>query len=790
MKVPFQWLRTFVPVTATADEVAEKLTMRGLEIEGLERLLPSFTGVCVAEIASVEKHPSADKLSLCRVNTGTEVIPVVCGAPNVALGQKVALASPGATVAGMSIEKRSLRGVQSLGMLCSEKELGLSEEHSGIFVLPSDLVLGQPLADLLEINDAILEVNVPPNRGDCQSILGIAREVASAFALSITLPTVDLQEEGDIDGLIDLSVLDSNACPRYVLRLIKDVVACPSPFWMRSRITKAGMRPINSIVDVTNYVMLELGQPLHAFDYEQIGSQRIEVRVSSGQSLFRTLDGNDRKLEEGDILICDGAGPIALAGVMGGENSEINPNTRSVALESAFFNPLFIRRTARRLDLRSEASARFEKGIDIDNVDYCARRAIDLIQKTSGGTVLLGSKDFHAKGSKKSISLSFSRTSEIIGTPVPKQQVIEILTSLGLSPLHINETKGVFAVPSYRHDLDEDFDLIEEVARVVGYALIPPTIPVGPLLPVALGKQDTDIGTAKHLLTAAGLYEVVNFGFFSTTDIEKFHFAPDDQRIKYVPILNPISKELNVMRTFLAPSILENLAYNINRGTRNFGIFEIAKVFRASATTDLAEEKVHLCCGLTGKERDYFWRETYKPFDFFDLKGLFEHLLGRFGLAFSVSPSAEPFLERAASADLFLAKTKIGWAGQVSDTLLSSYDIKEAVYCAEVDFGVISERGTTDRSYAPIPRYPAVTRDFSFHVNDSVTVKSITETIKTVSPLIVSVGVFDLFKKEVTSIAFRVVFQSYEETLTDERVNELQQIIINRLTQDGTIKLR
>jgi phenylalanyl-tRNA synthetase beta chain len=791
MRVPFEWLRTFVPVTATADEVAEKLTMRGLEIEGLEKIVPTFAGVRTAEVVSVEKHPSADKLSLCHVNTGGEILPIVCGAPNVAAGQKVALASPGALVAGMSIEKRALRGVDSYGMLCSEKELGLSDDHGGIFILPDDVKLGQPLSELFEISDSILEVNVPPNRGDCQSILGIAREVASAFLLPLALPTVDLTEDGDIDGLIDLSVLDSSACPRYVLRVITDVTARPSPFWMKSRIIKAGMRPINSIVDVTNYIMLELGQPLHAFDFERIESRRIEVKIASGRMTFRTLDGNDRKLEDGDILICDGAGPVALAGVMGGENSEINPDTRSVALESAYFNPLCIRRTARRLDLRSEASARFEKGIDIENVDYCARRAIDLIQKTSGGTILRGSKEFHEPRKEKLVSLNFPRTSEIIGTPVPRERIVEILTSLGIMPTRSDELGGTFFVPSYRHDLDEDCDLIEEVARVVGYSLIPATAPVAPLLPVTLIKEDVDIDTAKELLTACGLYEVVNFGFFSTTDITKFRLAPEDPRSMPVPILNPISKELNVMRTFLAPSILENLAYNINRGTKNFGLFEVSKVFRPSDETSLAAEGVHLCCGLTGREREYFWRESYKPLDFFDLKGILEQLFHRFGLSFSVRPSTEPFLERSVSADLYLEERKIGWFGQISDTVAGLYDIKESVWCAEVSLAEVSVQGSTARTYTPIPRYPAVTRDFSFSVDDnSVTVEGMSASIRSVSPLIVSVGVFDLFKKGVKSVAFRVVFQSYEETLTDERVNDLQKVIIDKLTQNKGIKLR
>ena len=385
MRVPFNWLKEFTPVSAAASDVADALTMRGLEVEAVERISPRFSQVYVGRVLEVEAIPAAKKLSLCRVEVGADVLPIVCAAPNVAKGQTVAVALPGGRLADNSvIEKKRLVGVESSGMLCSEKELALSDDHSGIFVLPDTLKTGEPLEAALGIADYVLDVNVPPNRGDCQSILGIAREVAGIYGLSVTLPSFTLKETDAIDGLIKLSVADTDACPRYVLRMVRGISIVSAPFWMRSRITKAGMRPINAIVDVTNYVMLELGQPLHAFDYATIAAKRIDVRVAHEKSLFRTLDGQDRTLVKGDILICDGSGPVALAGVMGGENSEISAATKDVALESAFFNPLLIRRTARRLDLRSEASARFEKGIDIETVDYAARRAIELMQRTAG----------------------------------------------------------------------------------------------------------------------------------------------------------------------------------------------------------------------------------------------------------------------------------------------------------------------------------------------------------------------------------------------------------------------
>jgi phenylalanyl-tRNA synthetase beta chain len=791
MKVPFQWLKEFVPVPGDTADVAERLTMRGLEVEGIEHLTPSFTNVSVGEIMDLERHPSADRLSLCQVRMGKDVLPVVCGAPNVVRGAKVPVAIPGARLGdGIVIEKKQLRGIESYGMLCSEKELGLSDDHSGIFILPETAEPGRPLALLPEIDDFVFEINVPPNRGDCQSILGIAREVASAFGVSVALPPVPPEETRDLGNLIGLSILDEDACPRYVLRMIRDIAIVPSPFWMRSRISKAGMRPINSIVDVTNYVMLELGQPLHAFDYATIGGRRIEVRVASEEIVFRTLDGMDRTLEHGDILICDGSGPVALAGVMGGENSEIGPKTRDVALESAFFNPLFIRRTARRLDLRSEASSRFEKGIDLDNVDYCARRAMDLMHRVAGGTVVEGSKETYARKGGRVVSLNFQRTAEIIGAKVTPAEIASILGSIGIAPVEPGEERAVFSIPSYRHDLIEDFDLMEEVARIVGYDNIPSAVPVSPLLPVSRDERDVAIDVASELLTASGFFEVINYGFFSAKDIERFAIPGGDVRRRSVPIMNPISKDFGVMRTFLAPGILESLAYNVNRGTKNLGVFEVGKVFFDAGQSALPLESLRLCCARTGKEREYFWRDSFKEVDFFDLKGVIETLFDRFNLELEARPSSEPFLDRTTAADLYLKNERLGWIGELRENVLQAYDIKQKVICAELDFESLVARGSADKVYRPVPRYPAVTRDFSFYVDDAIPVATLVETIKAVSPLIVSVGIFDLFRKEVRSISFRVVFQSYEDTLTDENVNGLQQIIIDRLTRMEGIKLR
>ena len=553
MRLPFNWLKEFVDVSAGAQEVSDRLTMRGLEVEGVEAVRPLFTEVYVGEIVDVAPHPSADRLALCRVDTGSEVLPVVCGAPNVAKGQKAPVAVPGATLpGGLVVEKRKLRGVESVGVLLSEKDSGLSDEASGIFVLPSDLVKGAALADSLEITDWVLDVNVPPNRGDCQSVLGLAREVASAYGLQVTLPPFNLEETSPIDGLIGLSIKDPEACPRYVLRMVRGISIVPSPFVMRSRITKAGMRPINSIVDVTNYIMLELGQPLHAFDYARIRDKRIEVRAAEGKTVFRTLDGQDRTLEPGDIMICDGSGPVAIAGIMGGENSEISAATRDVALESAFFNPLAIRRTARRLDLRSEASARFEKGIDIEGVDYAAKKAIWLMQRISGGEVPAGSVEFYASKPGRAVSIALAKCRDLIGAEIADAQIEQSLVSIGLKPVSSEGGRVTFSIPSYRLDVAEYCDLVEEVARIAGYDSIPAyRTPLAPFYPVPVGRREAIVGEAKTYLTSCGFFEAINYGFFGVRDIEALRLSEPDERAAFVSLMNPISKELGVMRTIL-----------------------------------------------------------------------------------------------------------------------------------------------------------------------------------------------------------------------------------------------
>ena len=790
MKVPFEWLKEFVVIDIEPYELAKRLTMRGLEVESLEEYAPSFKNFVTGEIVSIDSHPEAGNLSICSINNGADILPVVCGAKNISTGDKVPLAMIDARLAdGTIIEKKEFKGVASLGMLCSERELGLSDDHSGIFILENSVKPGESLGNISGVNDFVFDINVPPNRGDCLSVYGIAREVGSILNQKIRiLPFNDkIEETGNIADLLSIDIIDLEACPRYVLRMIQGIKINKSPFWMRNRINKCGMRPINSVVDVTNYVMLELGQPLHAFDYDKIGKSRIEVKLTHAPTVFRTLDGVDRKLSINDLLICDGDGPVAIAGIMGGENSEITENTKNVALESAYFSPFFIRRTARALGIRSEASLRFEKGIDVDNVGFAAERAVVLMHKLSGGKVVRGYKEVYDKKELKRIFVSFGRINEILGTAVEQRNIVGALRSVDLHVVKEEENGFLVSVPAFRHDINEYIDIIEEIARIHGYEHIPATTPVTAIKPLKRDNSENYIGIAKDYFISAGFNESINFAFFSLKDMDNFFIKPPDDRASCIEIMNPISKEYEVMRTFIAPGLLKNIAYNLNRGSKNLRFFETGKVFYLNADVHPTEYPA-VCFAMSGREREYFWRESYPEYDFFDIKGILEGFAKCFGLNISLRKSEEPFIKLNKSGDVFVNDLKIGWIGEIRDEVLELYEIEQNVYCAELRLDVIRKIGKPVLQYSPIPKYPQIVRDFSFLITDNTAVSYIMDKIKSVSPLIIDVGVFDMFKKDVRSVSFRVVFQSFEDTLKDETVNALQDTIIKEITNiDGVI---
>lgn len=791
MKVPLSWLNEFLTVTLEPEKLAESLTLRGLEVESIERISPRFTGILVAEIIGISEHPSRSDLKVVKIGLGEKVSQVVSGAKNILTGLKVAYAPPSSHLPlGGDVQAKEISGVLSEGMICSEMELGLTDYSSGILVLPEDLKVGSRLDDWVLLHDTVLDISTPPNRGDLLSIVGVAREVASIVGCDLKLPEVkDYEEEGRIEDYISLEVHDLTACPRYVLRIIKDVRICESPLYMKLRLIRCGMRPINAIVDVTNYVMLEVGQPLHAFDYELLSGRKIQVKLSHEAFGFYTLDGMERQIEPGDLLICDGDGPVAIAGIMGGRNSEISESTRIVALESAFFDPNLIMRTSRRLGIKSEASLRFEKGVDFENVDWASRRAISLMRDLASGNVVGGSLEKIKKSERKLIYLSVSRLNSVLGTDLKREEIQAALSKIGIDSHAEDEAGFHFIIPSFRHDLSEYMDLIEEVARIRGYDKIPDTLPKIEAKAIRRDKKDILKRKLKEYFMASGFYEVINFSFFSERDLDAFLIGDDERRRKALKIRNPISREYSLMRTFLTPSLLRTINYNISRGEKNLRVYEIGRVF-FEGTDPLPKERTKLVFALTGKERELFWREKVADYDFYDLKGVLEGLFGLLRLDFKLSSSSEPFLSDLSSCDVESDGKVVGFLGELKDEVLKSYEIEQKVYVCELDLEDLLERAPLQFKVQPISKYPYATRDFSFYVGDEISVGTLIDRIKSISSLISSVQLFDVYRRERRSVTFRVFFQSHERTLTQEEINSLHERIVSELTSIDGVTLR
>ncbi|MBE0598549.1 MAG: phenylalanine--tRNA ligase subunit beta, partial [Desulfuromonadales bacterium] len=619
MIVTYNWLKEFVDLDLAPEELAHRLTMAGLEVEAMEKLGEGLDRVVVARLISVEPHPEADRLTLCQVDTGSETLPIVCGARNHKTGDLVALAQVGATLPGdFRIKKSKIRGRESMGMLCSEKELGLAEESEGIQILPPGLELGQPVFLAMGLKDVRFELGLTPNRADCLSVIGVAREVAAMVGRPLRLPRPQLPEAGRaISEQTSVSIEDPERCPRYAARLIRGVQIGPSPDWLVRRLQTVGLRSINNVVDVTNLVLMELGQPLHAFDFQLLRGGRIVVRPAREGELFTTLDSQSRPLKQTDLTICDGEGPVALAGIMGGENSEIRPQTIDILLESAYFNPTTIRRTSKRLGLHTESSHRFERGVDIDLVPIALDRAAALILELAGGEAARGRLDVYPRPvAARQLTISPRRSEEILGLSLPAAEIARLLRGIGLQVEREGDGADADAdaslkvtVPVFRHDLEREIDLIEEVARLNGYDRIPVTMPVGGALCHPPRESQRQLRRLRDLLVGAGFSEVINYSFVAPAGVDRLGLAEGDPRRQMVRVLNPLTEEQSVMRTTLMPSLLETVARNLAYRSRDLRLFELRPVFHPQAGDELPVEKMRLTAVVCGRREPEGWAQ-------------------------------------------------------------------------------------------------------------------------------------------------------------------------------------
>jgi len=804
MKLTLNWLQKYVDLSdVSPDKLAEHLTMLGLEVDAVTPLYDELSSLLTGHVLSAEKHPNADKLSLCQVQVGEETHQIVCGAPNVRQGLSVVVALPGTVLPGnFKIKKSKIRGIESFGMICSERELGLSNEHDGIMELPDTIEHGISFIQAMELEDTFVEVDLTPNRPDCASVIGIAREVAGFVKKPLQLPApkhVSLTTSTEFS----VEVESSSLCPRYAGILIKGVTVGPSPWWLKRHLLSIGLRPINNIVDITNFVMMEYGQPLHAFDFDNLSENKIVVRVPrNNEKTFTTLDGIERILEPETLMICDGKNPIAIAGVMGGLDSEVTADTKNILLESACFNPVSIRKTARRLKLATDASYRFERGIDPDGTLISLKRAADLICELAGGhSSEEGIDCYDGQKDIEQIQLRVSKTNGLLGINLSAQQIIDLLESIELQCAIVDENTLMITPPSFRVDLEREADLIEEVARLFGYDNIPISLPK-----VNLSYPEQDENRIRRLdlaksLTSIGFTEAINYSFIAEAHTAMLGISAEDERHNVVPLLNPLSEDQAVLRPMILPGLLENVKRNINFQKSAIKLFEIGKIFIPNGENKQPLEKTRLTGVLSGNRYGESSPLHFKhePVDIYDAKGCVEFVIREMGLGVNNSKSAlvfsqpqkdslEPYGEDAYALEVTVGTTKVGSLGKIKNDVLKKFSIKNDVYYLDLDYDGICELQVSLKAFSSLPVFPSVKRDIALVVPETVSAGDILNGVRSSSDkLIESSEIFDVFQGEkieagYKSIALTITYRSQTKTLTEKNVEKSHSKIVRLLT--------
>lgn len=802
MKTNLNWLKEFVEIEVNVHELAHMLTMVGLEVEAVEPLNLRLDNIVVGLIRKVRQHPNADRLFVCDVEAGDRSVQVICGAPNTEEGLKVPLALPGAVLAdGTKVKEGKIRGVLSAGVLLAEDELGLTEDHTGIMVLDKTWEPGEELSSYMPKDDCVLEIGLTPNRPDCASVVGIAREIAALTNSEVRMPVTNVLEQGPpVTELATITISDKKGCPRYAARIIEDVSLAPSPFWMRYRLHLAGIRSINNVVDITNYVLLELGQPLHAFDYERLKGHKIEVRKAHNGERFTTLDGQTRELSEEVLLICDAERPVALAGIMGGLNSEIFEGTRHVLLESAFFDPITIRRGAKFLGLSTEASYRFERGTDIGGVVRAADRAAYLMEQVAEGKVARGVLDEYPERKETPvIVLRTSETNKILGTKLKPEEVARCLSCLGMEVASKDDGTLEVVSPTYRIDIFREIDLIEEVARISGYQNIPVRMPA---IKASEERRYWELDLSERVrwvMASMGYSEVITYSFISPRVVEDLGAKPGDRLMDFVQLLNPLTVEQSVMRTSLLPGLLTTAKENIYRGEKGLKLFEWGRVFFSKGENELPEEKYHIAALTAGPAVSQKWHTQERESDFFDIKGAVEALLEGLdvqGVSFKKGADF-PAYDQDASAKIMVGKSVLGHVGLLASRVKESFELgKPDFYMFEVDAELLRSFMKEEKKFTPFARFPAVYRDISIVVRRDIESLAIEEIIKEEGKdLVESVEIFDLYEGKGISqnekaLGFRICYRSTERTLEGDEVNSLHERIIDRIRERTGGRLR
>ncbi len=804
MKFTVNWLKQYVDFDLSVEDLAERLTMLGLEVDAATPLYQTLTEIKVAEVITVDQHPQADHLSVCTIQVGGEVKRVVCGAPNVRPGLLSAIALPGVVMPeGFKIKKSKLRGEVSEGMLCSEKELGLNDSHAGIIELPESCAAGQSLRQALNLEDTLIEVDLTPNRPDCTSVIGVAREIAAFSGSSLKLPEADISipvSGSSSSTSFSVEVRDSTLCPRYTAQLLRGVKIGPSPAWLQRLLTAVGLRPINNIVDITNFVMLEYGQPLHAFDFNKLSGDKIIIRQALSGEKITTLDDVERLLEPDMLVICDENKPAAVAGIMGGGGSEVDNSTSEILLESAYFNPVSIRRTARRLKLSTDASYRFERGIDPQGTIKALNRAISLMVRYGGGEPAGSMVDCQGTIPEiKPINLRVQRTANLLGADFTLEEISTMLNAIEVTGIKINEDTLLVTPPSFRVDLEREIDLVEEIARLKGYNEIPTTLPT---VPMAFSSQTEDRLLRRkisHIMTGLGCSEAINYSFTDPANLDKLTLDENDHRRRTIKIMNPLSEEQSIMRTTLLPGLLENARHNINHQSNDLKLFEIGKVFLPIDGQEQPLEEQHLSAAFSGRRQldgpPVHFGTT--PFDIYDAKGIAENILNEIRLeAHFIMGSEAPYSLPGPFLTIESAGKYLGELGKFSPTALKAFGIKEEVYFLDLNLDNVGAARTAGIKFKPLSRFPAVKRDLAIIIDNGVGAGEIVNAINNEGfKYLQQVEIFDIYQgnpisEGQKSVALSLTYHSDKNTLKDKAVAKIQNKIIALLVDKFHGKLR
>jgi len=795
MLAPLSWLKKYVDINLPVDAFVDKMIMTSSEVEGWHRLNENISNVVVGRIAGLKAHPGADKLKLCMMDIGgSEPVQVVTGADNVYEGAYVPVALVGAKLPnGLEIKKSVLRGEPSMGMLCSGEELRIDDSVypgasvNGILILREKYAPGTDIAEVLGMDDVIIDFKTYPNRPDCLSVVGMAREAAAALDSALKMPAIDYTEGGEpVGNYVSVEVADKELCPRYMARIVTDIKIEPSPQWMQRELTAAGVRPINNIVDITNYVMLEMGQPMHAFDFRYVEGGRIIVRRARAGETITTLDGIERVLTPEMLVICDAQKPSAVAGIMGGEYSGIYDDTKTVLFESALFDGPQTRRTSRALGLRTESSSRFEKGLPASNTEKAMDRAMHLIEELRCGTIARGCVDIkNISTDAVQMSVSVRRINNLLGLGLFAEEMQGILRRLQIE----TQTQGdalVCTLPPHRMDLANEADIAEEIMRIYGYDSIPSIIPEGSMASGGRSQAQRMKAAVRRTMTGQGLFEAMSYSFVSPSALDMLMLTNDDGLRDTITILNPLGEDYSVMRTTLVPSMLQSLVNNLNRGVNDVRLFEIARTYHPNPGTELPNEIDRLCLGISAKDED-----------FYSVKGRLEQLLSILRIG-NVTFAAEGpvYLHPGRKANIYSGSELLGSMGELHPDIADRYDFRQRIYLAEISLNKLLEVRTGEVAVKPLPKYPASARDIAVLMDREQPVGPVLDAIrKACDDILESVELFDIYQgnqlqEGKKSVAFAMVFRAPDRTLTDADVNKRMDKIISMLEHKYKARLR